>query len=231
MGGLLVVYLSVAYLFIPSWWRHHGQRSTTDDLPTITRTGDGAPGDPINVGLVGTRKEVTEAMLAAGWHPADDITLKTSWRICRASLLKQAYLTAPVSNLYLWGRKQDLAFEAPAGRDPSKRHHVRFWRAEERTEDDRPIWVGAATYDRSVGLSGRNFQFTHHIAADVDAERDQLIADLYRHEQLINDYRVAGVGPTQAGRNGGFDRYFTDGDRVVGVISTERDALALGTSP
>jgi hypothetical protein len=33
---------------------------------------------------------------------------------------------APVSTLYLFGRKEDLAFEKPVGGSPKERHHVRF---------------------------------------------------------------------------------------------------------
>ena len=38
--------------------------------------------------------------------------------------------------------------------------------------------MGAATFDRGVGLSRYTRQVTHHIAPDVDAERDTLLADL-----------------------------------------------------
>ncbi len=229
LSVLLGVYLGAAYFLVPSWWRHHGQRSSLDDTPTVTRTADGAPGDPINLALVGTRREVMEALLAANWQPADPTTVRTSLRICRASLLRQSYPTAPMSNLYLYGRKQDLAFQLQEGGSPRRRHHVRFWRAPERSDDDRSLWVGAATYDCSVELSKRTGQITHRIDADVDAERDRLIADL--SGQLVGTYRVRGVGPTRRGRNGGFDHYFTDGDRVVGVLSDQKDALALTRQP
>jgi hypothetical protein len=229
LSVLFGVYLVGAYMLMPTWWRYHGRRSAIDDVPTVTRTKDGAAGDPVNVALVGTRKEVMEALLAAGWDPADPITIRTSLRICKASLLRQSYRTAPVSDLFLYGRQQDLAFQLQEGGSPRQRHHVRFWRAPERTEDDRPIWVGAATYDRKVGASKRTGQITHHIDPDVDAERDRVIRDL--SVQLAHVYRVRGVGPTQKGRNGGFDRYFTDGDRVVGVLSDQKDAVALVQQP
>ena len=43
---------------------------------------------------------------------------------------------------------------------------------------DRPAWVGAATFDRSVGLSHTIGQVTHPIAPDVDAGRDRMVSEL-----------------------------------------------------
>ena len=147
-------------------------------LPRRRLTAQGIPGDPLNVGLIGTRKELISAMLDAGWDPADPTTLKSSLGIAGSVLLRRPYRDAPVSNLFVFGRRQDLAFEKPVGRSASHRHHVRFWRAPELGQDGVPLWIGAVTYDRSVGLSHRTGQITHHIAPDIDAERDGLITDL-----------------------------------------------------
>jgi hypothetical protein len=40
--------------------------------------------------------------------------------------------------------------------------------------------MGAATYDVRVGFSHTTGQITHHIAPDVDAERDQVMRGLQR---------------------------------------------------
>src|ERR671930_852278 len=37
--------------------------------PQTTRTKDGIPGDPLNVALVGTRRQLLAAFCAAGWVP------------------------------------------------------------------------------------------------------------------------------------------------------------------
>ena len=60
---------------------------------------------------------------------------------------------------------------------------------------------------------------THHIAPDVDAERDGLIADLRNAGMLTTTYQVTGIGPTVLAWNGGGDRYFTDGEVTIGVIA------------
>lgn len=230
LGGVLLGYMLLAYVAVPAWWRHHTSGVDLADEPTVTHTRDGIPGDPVNVALVGTRAEVVHALVAAGWYPADPTTLRSSLRIGKSVLFRRPYVTAPVSNLYLLGRRQDLAFELPEGKSPKDRHHVRFWRSQTVDDQDRPYWLGAATYDLDVGLSHRTGQITHHIGADVDAERDKLIANLQRAGQLTAVWRVPGVGPTSHGRNGGGDLYHTDGYRVVGVLIPGSTLLAPGQS-
>jgi hypothetical protein len=215
----LLVYLGVAYLAIPFGWRRYTRRHPSlEEVPRITRTADGIPGDPLNVALIGTRAEVLRVMLAAKWDPADPLTFRSSLRIAEATVLRRPYGDAPVSNLYLFGRKEDLAFEQPVGRDPRRRHHVRFWHADKADPDGRPVWVGSATYDRKVGLSHTTGQVTHHIDADVDAERDHLLDDLKGTGDLVEAYTVAGFHQTREGRNGGGDPWHTDGDLSAGVI-------------
>jgi hypothetical protein len=68
-------------------------------------------------------------------------------------------------------------------------------------------------------LSARDC-ITHHIAPDLDAERDKLMADLVRAGWVDARYKVKGIGPTQDGRNGGGDRYFTDGEIDVATLRT-----------
>ncbi|HSY26159.1 MAG TPA: LssY C-terminal domain-containing protein, partial [Burkholderiaceae bacterium] len=65
-----------------------------------------------------------------------------------------------------------------------------------------------------VGLSHTTGQITHHIAAEVDQERDKLVADLQKSGSVV----VHWIEPFQKdlqGRNGGGDRFITDGRLVV----------------
>jgi hypothetical protein len=217
----LLAYLAVAYLVAPwGWKRYTSHHPSLDDVPGITLAPDGIPGDPLNVGLVGTETEVKRILLAAAWYPADPLTLRSCMEIADATVLKRPYDDAPVSNLYLFSRKEDLAFERPVGDNPRKRHHVRFWRTDE-TDDGRPVWVGSATYDERVGFSRRTGQITHHIAPDVDAERDHLFLDLQNTGDLSETYAIEGFHKTLEGRNGGGDPWHTDGRLDVGVIRSE----------
>ncbi|MBU6401710.1 MAG: LssY C-terminal domain-containing protein [Verrucomicrobia bacterium] len=214
----LLVYGGLAYLLLPAWWSHYEYHPGLETAPKTAFTREGIPADPLNVALVGTEAEVVRAMLAAGWSPADPTTFRTGLRIAASVLLGRAYPTAPVSDLYLWSHKQDLAFEQLAGTTARRRHHVRFWRSRKLDVAGRHLWLGAATFDSSVGLSHLTGKVTHHIAPDVDAERDKLFADLGRAGQLVQWFQVTGVGPSFSARNGGGDRYYTDGELFVGLI-------------
>lgn len=216
---LIALYVLTAYVALPLAWRHFEHHPVMAEAPKISYTVDGIPGDPLNLALVGSQDEVVAAMLAAGWHPADPTTLRSSLHIAESVVLKRTYDTAPVSNLYVWNRKQDLAFELPVEENARQRHHVRYWRSSALGIGDRPLWIGAATFDRSVGISHLTGKITHHIASDIDAERDHVMATLTHAGQLSETFQVTGVGATLDGRNGGGDRYFTDGELTIGVIS------------
>ena len=217
--GLLLVWAAAAYLIAPALWtRYTRKHPSLEDIPTITHTGNGIHGDPLNVGLIGTETEVKQIMLAAKWYPADPLTLKSCLEIAEASVLKRSYDDAPVSNLFLFGRKQDLAFEQPVGKDPRQRHHVRFWKTDKLDDDGRPVWIGSAVYDTKVGFSHTTGQITHHTAADVDAERDYLFECLEATGELAERYVEDDFQKTREGRNGGGDPWHTDGKLDVGVI-------------
>jgi len=229
--AVVVIWLLMAYLILPSLWRHYENHPGLEDAPKTTLTAQLIPGDPLNLGLIGDRDDLIGAMLGAGWDPADPTTLKSSLGIARSVLLKRPYRDAPVSNLFVFGRKQDLAFEKPVGRSASQRHHVRFWRSSELGQGGVPLWIGAVTYDLSVGLSHRTGQITHHIAPNIDSERDGLMADLVRDSHIGKLYQVTGVGSTLLGHNGGGDRYYTDGELTIGVLARGRQPERLANPP
>jgi hypothetical protein len=213
-------YFVVAYLVMPLVWTWYVRdHPTFDAIPHITHTADGMPGDPLNVALIGTETALKKMLLAAKWYPADPLTLRSSLEIAEAAVFERPYVDAPVSNLYLWGRKEDLAFEQPVGDNPRQRHHVRFWRADQVDRDGRPVWVGAAIYDTRVGFSDTTGQITHHTAADIDAERDKLFRDLKQTGDLSEVYTIQGFHNILQGRNGGGDPWHTDGGLAVGVIT------------
>jgi hypothetical protein len=218
-GVLIVGYLVVAYVVLPMVWlrytRHHPGLA---DIPNVTHTVDGIPGDPLNVALIGTETDLNRIMVAAQWYPADPLTLRSRLEIAAAAVFEHPYDDAPVSNLYLWGRKEDLAFEQPVGIDPRQRHHVRFWRSDKLDPDGRPVWVGAAIFDQRVGLSHTTGQITHHTAPDIDAERDKLFADLQHTGDLTEVWFIDDFHHIRQGRNGGGDPWYTDGRLEVGVI-------------
>jgi LssY C-terminus len=230
VAALLVVYGVLAYFFLPLVWKRYEHEKALAGYSMVTRTSDRIPGDPINIGLVGSKDDVLCAMHAAGWFPADPVTLSSSLKIVGSVVLDRPYRDAPVSHLYLNGKREDLAFEKPAGKSADKRHHVRLWQISESGEEGRPVWLGSVTFDRSVGFSHRDAKITHHIAPDIDAERDLLSDDLKDAKVVESTYEVGGIGPTINARNGGGDRYYSDGEIKFSVLidsCSERTATTM----
>ena len=224
--ALIVLWLVSAYFALPLLWKRKERVATAtaptsaERLPRHSETGNGIPGDPINLLFVGTHEQVVGAMLSAGWHPADPITLKSSLEIAAGTVFHRSYDDAPVSPLMLWGKKQDLTFEFPFGEDPSERHHIRFWLAPEKDSEGRPLWAAGATFDRSVGLSHTTGQITHHIAPGTDAERDNVLEDLRRAGAVSQESWIDGFQQSRTGKNGGGDPYFTDGRLAIIVLGS-----------
>jgi hypothetical protein len=215
---LLLAYAAMAYVGLPEFWTVRERHLTASIGDFVTRTPQGIPGDPINVGFLGEKRDLLRAFAAAGWNAADPITLRSSVEIGLSVLLDRPYRDAPVSTLVFEGRNQDLSFERPAGVSADRRHHVRLWEATGKGDDGRPLWLGAATFDRGVGLSHDTLEITHHIAPDVDAERDLVIGTLEAVAALSSVSEEEGLGPRADGRNGGGDRYVTDGMVKIGVL-------------
>jgi len=124
--ALGLTYALAAYVILPRSVRmglkilHHTR------VPRYTLTGDGLPGDPVNLALIGTFQQLRSAFAAAGWMEADRLSLASSRRMVRAFVFNSPYPTAPFSTLYLFGRGQDIGFQKAIDNSPRKRHHVRF---------------------------------------------------------------------------------------------------------
>jgi hypothetical protein len=219
LAGVLATYLLLAYVVLPRAWEHHEHQPGLAGKGAVTHTADGIPGDPLNVGIVGDKADLLRAMHAAGWVPADPITLKSSIEIGASVVLDRPDEQAPVSPLYYAGRQQDLAFEKQIGNSADRRNHVRYWQVLEQGVEGRPVWLGSATEDAGVTLSRDTGQVTHRIAPDIDDERNLLIGELVAAKVVTGLYHVSGVGPTLSGRNGEGDPYHTDGDIHIAVLS------------
>jgi hypothetical protein len=215
-----------AYLILPRVWKlFFRYRPSVVEVDRVTQTSDHHPGDPVNIVLVGSDAEVVQGMAEAGWLPANPITFRSSVRIVAASLLRRPDDDAPVSNLFLFGRKQDLAFERPVEGGPRHRHHVRFWLSD-KLREGRPAWIGAATFDERIGFSHTTGQITHHIGPDVDAERDRLAKELQKAGVVRSIEWNNGFHSRLEGRNGGGDRWRTDGRLAIVVLhSLRRETL------
>jgi hypothetical protein len=167
----------------------------------------------------GSKAQLDRIMKKAGWFPADPLSLRSDVEIAEATVLGRPYQDAPVSSLYLWNRKEDLAFEQPVGNNPRERHHIRFWKSDQRDLAGHPLWAGSVTFDKSVGLSRTTGQVTHHIDGDIDAERDRLLKQLIATGMLIDTQYRNDFHQQKSGYNGGGDPWHTDGRLALGQIS------------
>jgi hypothetical protein len=219
-------YAIAAYIILPRVVRMGLKILQRKHVPRYTLTGDGLPGDPVNLALIGTFQQLRSAFAAAGWLEADRLGLASSARMVRAFVLNSPYPTAPFSTLYLFGRGQDIGFQKAIDNSPRKRHHVRFWasslahagstvrtasfwlNADRPPEDARVLWVGAGTRDTGFSLTRLTFQITHATDADTNLERDYIIAELTNNRVIVDVTSFTAADHLAAER---VNRYITDG--------------------
>src|SRR6185436_13274751 len=103
-----VTYGIAAYIVLPRAIRMGLKILQSKRVPSYTITGDGLPGDPVNVVIVGTRQQLRRAFAALEWFEADRLSLASSWGMARSFVLNASCPTAPFSTLYLFGRGQDI---------------------------------------------------------------------------------------------------------------------------
>jgi hypothetical protein len=146
----------------------------------------GNPGDLVNFVLVGTQQQVTDALKAAAWIPADKTNKDAVVSALLATLQKNVYVSVPMSMLYLFGSPQDFGYQrAEAVMVAAQRHHFRIWNAPFAAPQNRAIWVGAGTHDIGIERDQRSANaITHKIDQDVDNERDFIGATLQQAGQV-----------------------------------------------
>lgn len=196
--AFLITYILAAYVLIPMFSRVVQLFIKQRHLPVYSVTPDGYASDPVNIGVIGTKDELIFAMRRAGWEVADEHSLANVWREVVSSVLRVPYPTAPMSSLYLFGRKQDIGFEIQIHGKLWHRHHVRFWattfdkegqleansihwfppKERKMHEKEKLLWLGAASKDVGLALIKHNAQLTHMIHPDTNAERDLIVEQL-----------------------------------------------------
>lgn len=134
----------------------------------------GNEGDLVNFVLVGSEKQVTEALKSAGWILPDKTNEAAVVSALIATLNKQAYVTVPMSTLYLFGRGQDFGYaRAEAVKVIGERDHFRIWQTPFKGPNGETLWAGAGTHDIGIEKDQRKENaITHKIDPNVDGERD-----------------------------------------------------------
>ena len=197
-------------------------------IPRFATALEGSYVDPVNIILVGTRKQLRKAFNKIGWFKADDLNIRTSGKMIIKFLRNKPYPEAPFSWLFLFGKKQDIGFQQPEGTSPRKRHHIRFWGVDtDKIEDPLDIkfwtekkkininkclsWVGAGSEDLGFGFSRLTFKISHRINHQVDNER-KYILDCLKKEKLIGGVTYYKSGEFKVGK------YISDGKIAVAKL-------------
>ena len=127
------------------------------------------------------------------------------------------YENAPVSQLYLYGRVEDLAFEKTLNTF-LKRHHLRLWRTLVPAPDGREIWIGASTHD--IGLDVHFGVVSHEIDPDLDVERAKVGADLMAGGLVSAERLVSRPNPLTEGKTATGGTWTTDGQLLLIELKT-----------
>lgn len=201
---VLLLYCAFVYIVIPLLFRLLRIVIKPDHIPLYVTTADGWPSDPVNIALiVKNQKHLIDAMNKAGWYTSDPMTFKNGFLELISMIFNTRYPAAPLSNLYLFNRAQDVGFEIPTNDHGSARtrHHVRFWRLQEplvHTDKKhryaytfwfqklqhllvgkKEMWIGAATEETyAIAVQWRTGQLTHGGSDESDKERDFIIKSL-----------------------------------------------------
>jgi len=173
------------------------------------------PGDMANFVLIGSEKQVQNALSAANWHVADTSTPGAVARAILMATQKQDYLQMPMSQLYMFGRVQDFGYEqAEPYAMVASRHHFRIWKAPF-TYQGKEVWVGAGTHDIGFEKDQRNGKITHKIDPAVDGERDNIGESLQQAGQVRIMNYFTPSNPVLESKNATGGGFHSDGRVLV----------------
>ena len=195
-----------------------GLRTHLEELPCCAMDADGEKfGDPLNAVIIGNSHDVLAALTRSGWSFTHRISLETISRMVGSAISGHSYPVAPVSNLYLFGRKQDFALQR-ARLSISQRNHSRYWLAPF-TFEGRQVWVGQVSRDIGIKVTPKSPSLTTHIIdPEVDLTREYLLHSLLDGGLVKRFGFVKGSRPATPD-NPAFnltgDPYFSDGLRLV----------------
>jgi len=184
-------------------------------------------GDPLNLVIIGGVDDAFAALVRRGWRPTERTWRGSVIRMVNSVLAGERYPYAPVSPLYFYGRRHDLALQK-ARDNIHQRNHLRLWLSPMRYQG-KSVWVGQISRDIGSRLTIHSpYLTTHKIDPNVDEARVALTEDLAYSQNLVAIGLVTGVGAATRDaprENLTTDPYYTDGFRVVLVFDTRTTSL------
>jgi LssY-like putative type I secretion system component LssY len=195
-----------------------GLRKNIDELPRRVNDQFNNQGDMVNFVLVGSQQQVQSALEAASWRVADTDNREAVLKAALETYEKKDYLQMPMSQLYLFGRKQDFGYElAQAYSVVASRHHFRIWKAPT-AWNGQTLWAGAGTHDIGFEKDQRNGSMTHKIDPAVDGERDNIGQTLQQAGKVKSLSYYTPPDPVQGAKNATGGGYHSDGRILVIVL-------------
>jgi len=193
-------------------------RRALEELPCCTTNSkENEYGDPLNLVLVGSKNDILAALIRRNWHATETMWSKAIWRTLKSFLQGERYRYSPVSPLYVYERRQDIAWQKARG-TINKRNHMRFWLSPIRFRGKK-VFVGQISRDIGVKFTLKSPTIsTHVIDPDVDEARRYFIEDLAYSQALTSFGFVKGAGTVSKKApkmNLVGDPFYTDGLRAV----------------
>ena len=203
-------------------------QQSLDSIPRRVNDINGAPGDRVNFIVVGSQEKLQTAFKNAGWVTVDKTSKDALLRGALATFSKQAYVTLPMSELYLFNRPQDFGYaQGDPVRVVASRHHFRVWKAPFDL-GGKTVWAGAGTHDIGFDRDQRNNGITHKIDPDTDGERDYIRDSLSQTGLVAKvDYMTA-TDPITKAKTAHGEEFSSDGRTVI--IYLQPDAPGAGSA-
>lgn len=199
-------------------------RSALEALPCCARNKKGTgDGDPLNLVIVAPAGAALNTLSRAGWSFTHRISLESILQYAGAALQGESYPVAPVSDLFVFDRKQDFALQR-ARPNISQRNHLRVWMAPFRFRN-LPVWVGQISRDIGIKLTPNAPTLTTHVIdPSVDLTREYFLHGLLA-EGFVDSFGFVGGSRAATRENPATnltgDPYFSDGKRLVVVLSPD----------
>ena len=190
---------------------------------TVTNADGSKTGDPLNFVIIADSEALWPALLRSGWDPTAAMSAGTAMKTGFFGIFGGAYRYSPISNLYVYGRAQDIAFQKVRS-SINYRNHLRLWLAPV-TVNGLPVLMGQISRDIGSRFTTKSKTLTtHRIDPNVDDTRAALAQDFIYAQALSAFAMVGGVGfvpPEEPRGNLTGDPWFTDGNRAVMLLTSE----------
>ena len=195
-----------------------------EEQPATVTNADGTKtGDPLNLVIIGGPDAVWPAFLRSGWDPTAAMGSGSVVKTGFFGIFGGAYRYAPISNLYVYGRAQDIALQKVRS-NIHYRNHLRLWLAPV-TFEGLPVFVGQISRDIGSRFTTKSKTLTtHRIDPNVDETRASLVQDFIHAQALEAFAQVGGVGFVSLEEPRGNltgDPWFTDGNRALMLLSDD----------